>query len=111
MRLQRVTDSGVGSPARPAPPDPGDVDNGVMRGWMVYILECSDGTLYTGITVDLDRRLAAHARGTASKYTRARLPVRVVYQEAHVSRSSALRREASIKSLSRDEKRDQLGLR
>jgi putative endonuclease len=74
---------------------------------VVYILECGDGTLYTGITIDLRRRLAAHLRGAASKYTRARLPVRVIYQEAHRSRSSALRREALIKALTR---RGKLGL-
>ena len=75
-----------------------------MRTWLVYILECGDGTLYTGITVDLDRRLAAHASGSASKYTRSRLPVRLIYHEGQPTRSSALRREAFIKTLSRDEK-------
>ena len=70
-----------------------------VHGWLVYILECGDGTLYTGITIDLRRRLTAHQRGVASKYTRARLPVRVIYQEAHHTRSSALRREAVIKAL------------
>ena len=72
-----------------------------MNGWLVYILECRDGTMYTGITVDLDLRLAVHASGSASKYTRSRLPVRLVYQETHPTRSSALRREAGIKKLSR----------
>ena len=75
-----------------------------MDGWLVYILECGDGTLYTGITVNLERRLAAHGSGSASKYTRSRLPVRLLYQENHPTRSSALRREAFIKTLSRDEK-------
>ncbi len=75
-----------------------------MTGWLVYILQCRDGTLYTGITTDLRRRLAAHDRGVASKYTRARLPVRVIYQEAQRSRSSALGREAVIKSLTHREK-------
>lgn len=84
-----------------------DVDNVTVHGWMVYILECGDGTLYTGITIDLMRRLAAHQRGVASKYTRARLPVRVIYEEAHHSRSSALRREALIKTLTHE---DKLGL-
>jgi len=78
-----------------------------MRGWLVYILECGDGTLYTGITIDLRRRLTAHQRGTASKYTRARLPVKVIYEETHHTRSSALRREALIKNLSH---RDKLAL-
>ncbi len=83
------------------------MDNVTVRSWLVYILECSDGTLYTGITVDLNRRLTAHQRGAASKYTRARLPVRVIYQEAHHTRSSALRREALIKTLTHE---DKLGL-
>lgn len=75
--------------------------------WVVYILECRDRTLYTGITVDLGRRVAAHQRGTASRYTRARLPVRLLYQESHPTRSSALRREALIKKMPR---RDKIGL-
>jgi len=72
--------------------------------WRVYILCCRDRTLYTGITSDLEQRLAAHRDGTASKYTRARLPVRLVYQEPHSDRSSASRREAEIKKLSRSAK-------
>jgi putative endonuclease len=72
--------------------------------WCVYILRCGDRTLYTGITADLEGRLAAHSDGTASKYTRARLPVRLVYREFHPSRSSASKREAAIKKLSRSEK-------
>ena len=83
------------------------MDNVTVRGWSVYILECGDGSLYTGITIDLRRRLAAHQRGAASKYTRSRLPVRVIYQEAHHTRSSALRREAHIKTLTHG---DKLGL-
>jgi putative endonuclease len=75
-----------------------------VSAWCVYILRCSDRTLYTGITTDLEGRLAAHRDGTASKYTRARLPVRLVYQEPHPSRSSASRREAAIKKLSRSAK-------
>jgi putative endonuclease len=68
------------------------------------MLRCSDRTLYTGITSDLDGRLAAHRDGTASKYTRVRLPVRLVYQEPHPDRSSASKREAAIKKLSRSAK-------
>ena len=68
------------------------------------MLRCSDRTLYTGITSDLEGRLAAHRDGTASKYTRVRLPVRLVYQEPHPDRSSASKREAAIKKLSRSEK-------
>jgi putative endonuclease len=73
-------------------------------GWCCYILECADGTLYTGITNDLDKRLAAHNAGSAAKYTRARLPVRVVYTEAHPDRAAASRREIAIKRLPRAEK-------
>jgi putative endonuclease len=68
------------------------------------MLRCSDRTLYTGITSDLDRRLAAHHGGTASKYTRGRLPVRLVFQERHSNRSRASKREAAIKKLSRSAK-------
>jgi len=69
--------------------------------WVCYLLECADGTLYTGISNDLPRRLAQHARGVASKYTRTRLPVRLRYSEKHPTRSSALKREAAIKRLPR----------
>ena len=72
--------------------------------WLVYILECRDMSLYTGITNDLERRVAAHESGTASKYTRARRPLRLVYQEALESRSEALIREVGIKRLSRTAK-------
>jgi putative endonuclease len=73
-------------------------------GWCCYIIECADGTLYTGITNDLDKRLAAHNAGSAAKYTRARLPVRVVYTETHPDRAAASRREIAIKRLPRAEK-------
>jgi putative endonuclease len=69
--------------------------------WHCYLLECADGTLYTGITNDLEKRVAAHNNGTASKYTRSRLPVRLVYTETHPDRSAASRREAEVKKLSR----------
>ena len=75
-----------------------------VSSWWVYILRCSDRTLYTGITTDLEARLAAHRDGSASKYTRARRPVRLVYQEPHSDRSSATKREAAIKKLSRSAK-------
>lgn len=65
--------------------------------WLVYMLRCRDGSLYTGVTNDLKRRLAAHRAGKGGAYTRARLPVRVVYTERRASRGSALRREAEIK--------------
>lgn len=72
--------------------------------WLVYMLRCRDGSLYTGITNDLTRRLAAHAAGTGSRYTRSRLPVRLVYREFQPTRSQALRREAALKKLSRHQK-------
>jgi len=65
------------------------------------MLRCADGSLYTGITNDLARRLAAHRAGTASRYTRSRRPVRLVYRERRRSRSAALKREAAIKRLPR----------
>lgn len=72
--------------------------------WLCYLLECADGTLYTGITNDLDKRLAAHNSGTASKYTRSRLPVHLVYAEPHPDRAAASRREAALKKMSRASK-------
>ena len=72
-----------------------------MTDPVVYLLRCADDSLYTGWTVDLDRRLAAHAAGTGSRYTRSRLPVSVVYEETYATRSLALKREAAIKSLTR----------
>ena len=72
--------------------------------WLVYILRCSDGSLYTGITNDLTKRLRAHAAGMASKYTRSRLPVAVAYSEPQKSKSAALKREAAIKGLTRGKK-------
>lgn len=77
-----------------------------MNSWYVYILRCADDTLYTGVTTDVARRLAEHnAAGTpAARYTRGRLPVMLVYQEAAASRSSAARREAEIKKMDRARK-------
>lgn len=72
--------------------------------WLVYLLRCGDGSLYTGITNNLEKRLKAHAAGKASRYTRGRLPVRVIYIEPHSSKSAALRREAVIKKLRRPAK-------
>ncbi len=72
--------------------------------WLVYLLRCRDGSLYTGITNDLDRRLKAHAAGKASRYTRSRLPVTLAYAESQRSKSAALKREAAIKRLPRSHK-------
>lgn len=70
----------------------------------VYILECSDGTLYTGWTNNLEKRYAMHQSGQGAKYTRGRLPVRLVYAEACEDRSGAMRREIAIKRMKRDDK-------
>ncbi len=75
-----------------------------QAGWFVYILKCADGSLYTGIAKDLAKRLKRHLEGKASRYTRARLPVTLVYQETQPDRSAASIREAAIKRLSRPEK-------
>ncbi|MHB1038470.1 MAG: GIY-YIG nuclease family protein [Pirellulales bacterium] len=72
--------------------------------WFVYLLRCGDGSLYTGITKDISRRCGQHNAGIASRYTRSRLPVALVYQEPQASRSVALKREATIKAMSRLEK-------
>ncbi|HEY7517838.1 MAG TPA: GIY-YIG nuclease family protein [Methylomirabilota bacterium] len=69
--------------------------------WCCYLLQCADGTLYAGITNALDRRLARHNAGTASKYTRTRRPVRLVWCEPARDRAAALRREAALKRLRR----------
>ena len=71
---------------------------------MVYLLRCRDGSLYTGITNDLTRRLDAHRRGTASAYTRSRRPLALAYREELPDRSAALKREAAIRRLSRADK-------
>jgi putative endonuclease len=72
--------------------------------WLVYLLRCRDGSLYTGITNDLPKRLKAHAAGKASRYTRSRLPVKLAYSEPQKSKSAALKREAAIKKHSRPQK-------
>jgi predicted GIY-YIG superfamily endonuclease len=72
--------------------------------WFVYILRCGDDSLYTGITSDVERRLAMHRAGKGAKYTRGRGPLTVVYREQLPDKSAALRRERAIKGLSRREK-------
>ena len=76
------------------------------RGYYTYLLECSDGTWYCGWTTDPEKRLRAHNNGTGSRYTRSRRPVRMVYLECLSSRSEAMRREAGIKKMSRQQKAD-----
>ncbi|BBJ00284.1 hypothetical protein FGKAn22_19760 [Ferrigenium kumadai] len=72
--------------------------------WVCYLLRCADGTLYCGITNDLDKRLAAHNAGIAAKYTRTRGPVELAYMERCPDKSAALKREMAIKQLTRAEK-------
>ena len=74
------------------------------KKWPVYILECGDGTLYTGITDDLERRLQAHRAGKGAKYTRGRGPLTLRYLESAPDKSTALKRELELKRLRRQEK-------
>ncbi|MCX7430540.1 MAG: GIY-YIG nuclease family protein [Planctomycetia bacterium] len=97
MKATRTTKPGQRKPRQPKP------------GWLVYLLRCRDGSLYTGITNDLPKRLKAHAAGKASRYTRSRLPTKLAYTEPQPSRSAALKREAAIKKLSRPQKDDLIG--
>jgi len=75
-----------------------------MKQWVLYILECGDGSLYTGITNDLVRRLSQHENGQGAKYTRGRGPFRLAYREKCIDRSQASKREIEVKSLNRTEK-------
>lgn len=77
-----------------------------MKTWFVYILQCADGSLYTGISTDVGRRTREHngAGRLGARYTRGRRPVQVVYQEATLGRADAVRRESQIKRLSRADK-------
>ncbi len=70
----------------------------------VYILRCSDGTLYTGWTKDIEKRLAAHNRGIGAKYTRGRIPVELLYKEEYETKEEAMTREVAIKTFSRKAK-------
>ena len=80
-----------------------DVGDGKGR-WYCYLLKCADGTFYAGITNSIGRRLSMHNRGRASRYTRGRLPVKLVYAEPYRDRSSASRREIEVKKMSRAKK-------
>ena len=75
-----------------------------MASWTLYILKCRDGSLYTGITTDLEKRLRCHNDGRASKYTRVKRPVKLVHSEELGDESTARKREAAIKKLSRQDK-------
>ncbi len=78
--------------------------------YYAYLLKCSDNSLYCGITNDLDKRLKAHNAGTASKYTRVRRPVEMIYTEECGTKSDALKREIAIKKLTREQKLELAGV-
>jgi putative endonuclease len=75
-----------------------------MKNWQVYIILCSDQTLYTGMTTDVERRFSQHRDGIGAKYFRGRTPQQLVYLESGHDRSSASRRESAIKKMSRPDK-------
>lgn len=72
--------------------------------YIVYLLECVGNTIYTGIATDVNRRFEEHKKGTGASYTRSHKPIRILYTEEHPDRSSALKREAEIKRMSRPQK-------
>lgn len=74
------------------------------QNWYLYILRCKDGSLYTGITTDVDKRFEAHSTGKGAKYTRGRGPLELVYREACGDHSAALKRELEVKALTRQGK-------
>ena len=76
-----------------------------MAKYTVYILECANGALYTGITTDLERRFIEHVSGKGGRYTRANPPKKIIYSETHKNRSAASKREAEIKGCSRHKKK------
>jgi predicted GIY-YIG superfamily endonuclease len=75
------------------------------KRWYLYILRCGDGTLYTGITTDVETRLAQHRCGKGAKYTRGRGPLELVYREQCEDHSHALKRELAVKSMTKEEKK------
>ena len=79
------------------------------KSWLLYMLRCSDGTFYTGITNDLTRRLKMHSSGRASHYTRTRRPIELLYQEPCGTRTSAMVRECAVKALPRKSKEALVG--
>ena len=78
-------------------------------GWFVYMLHCGDGTLYTGMTDDVEKRLDAHRTGRGAKYTRGRGPLELAYVEEQPDKPAALRREYEIKQMTRQEKLKLIG--
>ena len=80
------------------------MQNDNIKEYYTYMVECADGTLYSGFTTNLEKRLAAHNSGKGAKYTRSRLPVKLVYYESFASRQEAQRREWQLKQLTRKKK-------
>ena len=72
--------------------------------WVIYMVKCNDGSIYTGISNNLKKRLETHAKGNGSKYVRARLPFRLIYTEECLNRSKAIKREIEIKKLAKKNK-------
>ena len=81
----------------------------MANSWKLYILRCGDGSLYTGITTDVEKRLEVHRSGKGAKYTRGRGPLEVVYREECGDHSTALKRELEIKKLTHEEKEKLIG--
>ena len=79
--------------------------------WLVYMLECSDNSIYTGITNNLEERLKKHESGNGAKYLRGRLPIKLVYKEKFLNRSEATKREIYIKKMSKKEKKHLIDLK
>jgi len=104
--LYKFMNAGKGDKYRPVDKDKfnNNFDKINWSKWYVYIIECSDGTLYCGVTNRLDNRIDVHNKGKGAKYTRGRLPVRLVYEENFNNKSSAFKRESEIKHFSREKK-------
>ena len=81
------------------------------KTWKLYILRCGDGSLYTGITTDVEARLEVHRSGKGAKYTRGRGPLELIYSEDCGTHSDALKREIAVKALSREEKERLCGVK
>ena len=79
------------------------------KSWVVYLLRCNDNSIYTGCTCDIEKRLIAHSKGTASKYTRARLPVKLITMSGRMNRKEAMRLEIGIKKMPKEKKIAALG--
>jgi putative endonuclease len=79
--------------------------------WYLYVLKCADGSLYTGVTNNIEKRMGDHKNGVGSKYVRSRLPFELLYQEEFESKQEAMKREFAVKKLSRKQKLELLHAR